>query len=254
MNQALQPITTVTAFDEATTPRQGRIAVGQDVDLAFFQLFQQLGQQVASQQATVVLPSSQPAERLDESSSPTPTDNDTSPATSVAKPTASQEDESAPLSLDKPLSKADGEFLEWLVAQPQAIPVNSLPNGFQLPTWLANPTTPQSGGGGSGFSGQLSEQLSSLVKAAAKHGRAIRVPLQNQTDVIIKIRNGQVSAEFLTPDATVALQQTVAELRQHLASKALPVDTIAVRQRHTDDPENGGQQQSSSTDDQSSGD
>lgn len=234
----------VNGFQRSST---GVRHVDASADLAFFQMFQQLGKQpgLSAGQPSPLFPPTQPEVAQPSLLVDTADDDDTpvqeTLKATVTKVVAQHGDDLPPLKLDKPLSKQDGDFLEWLVNQqtPVNVQLNGLPVNLQLPAWLAGQAMSQGGGGGSrGVTGQLSEQMATLVKEASRTGRAIRVPLQNSVEVILKIRHGQVSAEFLTPDASPSLQQTVAELRQHLASKALPVGTIGVRQRTAEDNPN----------------
>lgn len=226
-------------------------------DLAFFQMFQQLGKQpgLSAGHPSPLFPTpaeaAQPSLLVD-----SPDDNETASPQETLKATvtkvvsSSNGDDLPPLKLDKPLSKQDGDFLEWLVNQqtPVNVQLNGLPVNIHMPAWLAGQAMSQGGGGNRAVSGQLSEQMVALVKEATRTGRAIRVPLQNSVEVILKIRHGQVSAEFLTPDASPSLQQTVAELRQHLASKSLPVGTIGVRERTPQDNPNQREQEASDDD------
>jgi hypothetical protein len=225
-------------------------------DLAFFQLFQQLGKQPGLSAGHPAPLFSTPEEAAQPSllvDSPDHNDTSSSPETlkaTVSKVVATSGDDLPPLKLDKPLSKQDGDFLEWLVNQqtPVNVQLNGLPVNIHMPAWLAGQAMSQGGGGNRAVSGQLSEQMVALVKEATRTGRAIRVPLQNSVEVILKIRHGQVSAEFLTPDASPSLQQTVAELRQHLASKSLPVGTIGVREHTPQDNPNQREQEASDDD------
>lgn len=64
--------------------------------------------------------------------------------------------------------------------------------------------------GGSGDSSYrniaVSQGLEKLLEAAQKSAKPIRIALDNQSAVILKIRQGKVSAEFLSSDPQVAFR------------------------------------------------
>jgi hypothetical protein len=86
--------------------------------------------------------------------------------------------------------------------------------------------------GGSGDSSYrnmaVSQGLEKLLEAAQKSAKPIRIALDDQSAVILKIRQGKVSAEFLSSDPQVALQLAnhIHSLRQRLMDKGLPVEQL----------------------------
>lgn len=74
----------------------------------------------------------------------------------------------------------------------------------------------------------VSEQLDALIQQGYKTGRPIRVELNDKTSLVLKIKNGQVSAEFVSSDraASMAMQQQLDELRNRMSAKNLPVGTL----------------------------
>ena len=91
-----------------------------------------------------------------------------------------------------------------------------------------------------------SKGLSDMLEKAYKTGRPIRVELENGGSIILKIKAGKVSAEFIATDQANALylKQQLAELKQRMESKNLPVGQLDARReerskkqqkRHSDD-------------------
>lgn len=81
---------------------------------------------------------------------------------------------------------------------------------------------------------EISPQLDELIREGYKSGRPIRVELDKATAVVLKIRNGQVSAEFMSTDKTMALymKQELDDLRHRMAMRNLPVGTLEYRDPH----------------------
>lgn len=89
-----------------------------------------------------------------------------------------------------------------------------------------------------------SKGLSQLIEKAYKTGRPVRVELENGSAIILKIKQGKVSAEFLTQDQAQALylKQQLSDLRNRMEARNLPVGTLDSRQeqpkrRRQDDDE-----------------
>jgi hypothetical protein len=76
-----------------------------------------------------------------------------------------------------------------------------------------------------------SKGLSEILEKAYKTGRPIRVELDNGGSIILKIKAGKVSAEFIATDQANALylKQQLAELKQRMESKNLPVGQLDAR-------------------------
>jgi hypothetical protein len=76
-----------------------------------------------------------------------------------------------------------------------------------------------------------SKGLSDMLEKAYKTGRPIRVELENGGSIILKIKAGKVSAEFIATDQANALylKQQLAELKQRMESKNLPVGQLDAR-------------------------
>lgn len=89
---------------------------------------------------------------------------------------------------------------------------------------------------------ELSPKLAELIEKGYKTGRPIRLELDPNSALVLKIRNGQVSAEFVSNDkaAAFAMQQELDDLRNRMAARNLPVGTLEYkyqdsRQRQKDD-------------------
>lgn len=80
---------------------------------------------------------------------------------------------------------------------------------------------------------EISQKLADLVKSGYKTGRPFRVEMDENSSVIMKIKNGKVSAEFISTDRAAALfiKQELDELRQRMATKNLPIDLISYREQ-----------------------
>lgn len=74
----------------------------------------------------------------------------------------------------------------------------------------------------------VSPGLSELVQKGYKTGAPIRVELDKNSAVVLKIRNGQVSAEFVSADKAMAfaMQQGLDDLRNRMTARNLPVGTL----------------------------
>jgi hypothetical protein len=80
----------------------------------------------------------------------------------------------------------------------------------------------------------VSPKLAELIEKGYKTGRPIRVELDTHSAVVLKFRDGRVSAEFLSNDKGMVLymQQELDDLRHRMAAKNLPVGTLEYR--HSD--------------------
>ncbi len=227
------------ANTNATPNRQANAFKGDVAELAFWNFFQQLQTGSPARQplqggVAVTVATTEPGIDITTHKETTATTttavvgSDTS-SSAVTKTDAKTD---TPLQLNGALTNEDERFLEWLIHSANEPPV-VLPNGLPLPAWVANSTfNQQRQSTFTGLTSQLSQDMVALVKQAYKTGRAIRVPLQNQTELILKIHQDKVSAEFIANNAAMAntLQQTVADLKRHLANKHhLPIGDIGYR-------------------------
>lgn len=114
-----------------------------------------------------------------------------------------------------------------------------------------NSIFPQGADGEISYKGfDISPKLAELIEKGYKTGRPIRVELDPNSALVLKIRNGQVSAEFVSADKAAAfvMQQELDELRNRMAARNLPVGTLEYkyqdsRQNRQGQDENAGQEQ-----------
>ena len=78
----------------------------------------------------------------------------------------------------------------------------------------------------------ISQKLAKLIEEGYKTGRAFRVEVDDNSSVILKIRHGKVSADFISSDRAAAffIKQELDELKQRLQAKNLPVDHLGYRE------------------------
>lgn len=121
------------------------------------------------------------------------------------------------------LSKTDVDYLKQAV-----IPNIPILTGT-VPIQNVFPTTSEGEISYRGFN--VSPPLSELIAHGYKTGRPIRVELDNDSAIVLKIRDGRVSAEFVSVEqsAALAMQQEFAELRSRLVARNLPVGTLEAR-------------------------
>lgn len=140
------------------------------------------------------------------------------------------------------LSQLDIQYLKREVIPGLPILVGSVP---------FNSIFPQGADGEISYKGfDISPKLAELIEKGYKTGRPIRVELDPNSALVLKIRNGQVSAEFVSADKAAAfvMQQELDELRNRMAARNLPVGTLEYkyqdsRQNRQGQNENAGQEQ-----------
>jgi hypothetical protein len=99
---------------------------------------------------------------------------------------------------------------------------------------------PPDGSGNISYQGfEVSPKLAELIEKGYKTGQPVRVELDPHSAVVLKIRNGQVSAEFVSADKTAAmvLQQELDQLRNRMLSRNLPVGTLEYKYRDPAQPQ-----------------
>lgn len=99
-----------------------------------------------------------------------------------------------------------------------------------------NTVFPTGGDGEISYKGfDVSPKLSELIEKGFKTGRPIRVELDATSALVLKIRNGQVSAEFVSADraAAFAVQQQLDELRNRMTARNLPVGTLEYKYQNS---------------------
>ncbi len=153
----------------------------------------------------------------------------TETATAVDKPVKHHDewdaDSISKFSKDFTLLKADMTAQDLQYMKQGVIPYLPIITGAS-PSETVFPT----GDGGSisykGF--DVSPKLSELIEKGFKTGRPIRVELDNNSAVVLRIREGRVSAEFVSSDKglAMAMQQDLNDFRNKMAMKNLPIGTL----------------------------
>ncbi len=141
--------------------------------------------------------------------------------------------------LQSDLTELDTQYLKQIVIPGLPIAMGSVPFNSVFPTSESGQISYR------GF--EVSPKLAELIEKGYKTGRPIRVELDPHSAVVIKIRNGQVSAQFLSTDKTLAMvmQQDLDDLRNRMIQKNLPVGTLEYQYR---DPSRSHQNQEENED------
>lgn len=135
--------------------------------------------------------------------------------------------------LKEELSDIDRQYMKQVVIPGLPILVGSVPFQSIFPAGKDGEISYK------GF--EISPKLAELIEKGYKSGRPIRVELDNNSAVVLKIRNGQVSAEFVSTDKAAAfvMQQELDDLRNRMAARNLPVGTLEYKYR--DSAQSGNQ-------------
>lgn len=129
------------------------------------------------------------------------------------------------------MTKEDVAFMKEAVIPGLPIISGSVPMNSLFPS------DPQ---GGLTFKGyDISAKLAKLIEDGHKTGRAFRVEVDENSSVVLKIRNGKVSADFISNDRAAAffIKQELDELKQRLQAKSLPVEHLGYRESSDSDGE-----------------
>lgn len=125
--------------------------------------------------------------------------------------------------LQADLTAADIDYLKQVVVPTLPIAMGSVPLNTVFPEGEAEIS----------YKGiPISKPLSDMIHDGMKTGRPFRVEVDENSSIVIKIRNGKVSAEFLSSDRAAAMyiKNELDDLRARLASKKLPVDELTYRE------------------------
>lgn len=123
------------------------------------------------------------------------------------------------------MTPADVQYMKQAVIPGLPILVGTVPFDSIFPT------TPEGEVSYRGF--DISPKLSELIEKGYRTGQPIRVELDPNSSVVLKIRNGQVSAEFVSNDqaAALAMQHELDNLRSRMISRNLPVGALEYKYR-----------------------
>lgn len=143
--------------------------------------------------------------------------------------------------LSTDLTASDAQYLKQVVIPGLPILMGSVP--FES-------IFPAGGDGEISYKGfDVSSKLADLIQKGYKSGQPIRVELDPQSAIVLKIRNGQVSAEFVSAEKGMAMvmQQELDQLRNRMLLKNLPVGNLEYKYR---DPAQAKQEQSQNAEDE----
>ena len=172
--------------------------------------------------------------------------------TLVGKVSATQEDKDESLDsvdhdmmlLKDALTPVDMQYMKQVVIPGLPILMGTVPTNSVFPTGEDGEVSYR------GF--EISPKLSELIEKGYRTGRPIRVELDQNSSVVLKIKNGQVSAQFVSSDknASLVLQQGLDELRNRMLARNLPVGQLEYQYKNP----NQQQQKDQSEDSQQSTD
>lgn len=132
---------------------------------------------------------------------------------------------------DMYLTKDDLSFLDIQYLKQEVIPALPILVG-NVPFNTVFPEGPDGEMSYKGF--DISPKLAELIEKGYKTGRPIRVDLDANSALVLKIRNGQVSAEYVSADKAAAfvIQQELDELRNRMAARQLPVGILEYKYKN----------------------
>jgi len=158
--------------------------------------------------------------------------------TLVARATKSSTDETTADSVDQDmvllkdaLTPTDIQYMKQVVIPGLPILMGSVP---------ANSIFPTGGDGEISYRGfEISPKLAELIEKGYQSGRPIRVELDPESAVVLKIHNGQVSAQFVSSDknASAMMQQGLDDLRNRMLARNLPVGQLEYQYRDPGQPQ-----------------
>jgi hypothetical protein len=240
-NTSMQPGGSSSPIDKlrrSATPAEGTFEnTLEDLDLSFMDL---LGSIIA--ESPLNTPQTTTLDKIPEkdkgTTKPAAKENEAShKLTLVAKASAPAKDEPMDdvdhdmVLLKDALTETDIQYMKQAVIPGLPILMGSVPTGSVFPT---------SEDGEISYRGfEVSPKLAELIEKGYRSGRPIRVELDPDSAVVLKIRNGQVSAQFVSTDknAGAMMQQSLDDLRNRMLARNLPVGQLEYQYR---DP---GQQQ-----------
>lgn len=122
--------------------------------------------------------------------------------------------------LNTELTDIDVQYMKQVVIPGLPILIGSVPMNTIFPT--------EPDGSISYRGHDISPSLAELIEKGYKTGRPVRVEVDNRSAVVLRIRDGQVSAEFVSSDRGMALamQQGLDDLHRRMSEKNLPVGTL----------------------------
>jgi hypothetical protein len=172
-----------------------------------------------------------------------------SPTNEPEKFQSAQDLDSDDLALLQKVLEPTGQWAAW-----------AIPPSIQVAQAWVNEATAQATEGLSGSGGVaagLSGQMERLLRWSAASGKSVRVVIDDSLAVILRIRQGRVSADFMphgvqsaeVASRLAAMQNQLDELKQRLAAQNLPVDAMRARLGRPYQPPSHHNDQPSQTED-----
>ena len=146
----------------------------------------------------------------------------------AAAPTETPDPEAVHQMLDllkTDMTDADLQYMKQAVIPALPIVMGSVP---------FHSVFPQGADGQISYKGfDVSPKLQELIEKGYRTGQPVRVELDKASAVVLKFRNGQVSAEFMSTDKQVAMQMKheLDDLRHRMSLRNLPVGTLEYREQ-----------------------
>jgi len=248
-NSSLQPSGSSSPIDKLRRPASSVDTTMDDLDLSFMDLLSNI---IAESPLNV--PEASAPEKLPEKEKPVEKTNSTKESQAGSKLSlvgrASHTAKDEPMDsvdhdmaiLKDALSDTDIQYMKQAVIPGLPILMGSVPTSSVFPS---------DGDGEISYRGfDVSPKLAELIEKGYRSGRPIRVEVDNDSAVVLKIRNGQVSAQFVSTDknAGAALQQGLDDLRNRMLARNLPVGQLEYQYRDPGQPQQQQDEPEESTD------
>jgi hypothetical protein len=243
-NTSLQPSGASSPVDKLRRPGSSMETTMEDLDLSFMDLLSNI-----VSEALVSAPPASKAEPKEKSKPAAATETKESPGATklslVGKVSTTRENEAMDAVdhdmalLKDALTPADVQYLKQAVIPGLPILMGTVPSNSVFPTGEDGEISYR------GF--DVSPKLSELIEKGYRSGRPIRVELDSNSAVVIKIRNGQVSAQFVSSDknASMGMQQGLDDLRNRMLARNLPVGQLEYQYRDPGQPQKQDQPEDS---------
>ncbi len=232
-NSPLQPSGASSPVDKLRRPLAANDPALEDLDLSFMDLLSSIVSESLTTPETI---STQAPAKTKEKATVTSSGNqgNTTPVklSIVAKsPTRKEDNTIEPVDQDMVLLKdaltpSDVQYLKQAVIPGLPILMGTVPASTVFPTGEDGEFSYR------GF--DVSPKLTELIEKGYRSGRPIRVELDANSSVVLKINNGQVSAQFVSADknAAAVMQQGLDDLRNRMLARNLPVGQLEYQYRN----------------------
>lgn len=240
-NTSLQPSGASSPVDKLRRPASSMENTLEDLDLSFMDLLSNIvGEALGT---TPQSTRSEPKEKAKATPAPAKEATGATKLSLVGKVSTTREDEAMDAVdqdmelLKDALTPEDVQYMKQAVIPGLPILMGSVP---------ANSVFPTGEDGEFSYRGfEVSPKLSELIEKGFRSGRPIRVELDGNSAVVLKIRNGQVSAQFVSSDknASAMMQQGLDDLRNRMLARNLPVGQLEYQYRDPGQPQQNQEQE-----------